>query len=283
MHDIKALMIGIASVVIEHTNELRKEFAEARAADAAAFAALNEEKDAQMAGLVSALNEKASKGDLLQDRNDQGALVAAQFDKAVALFASMKPADGKDATDEQVSAAAEPVLRSIERDLVKKMDSWIDEIKLPENGATPSEEDVGRAVERVAAKWQLEFERRASDKYDKFMAALPKAKDGIDGLGFDDVKVEYDNERALDIVFERDGAERRFTMKLPLPIYREVFKPGTNYEHHDQVTYAGSTWHALKATDARPGEGNEDWRLVVKRGRDGKDFERGLVVGKGGK
>lgn len=253
MHDIKALMLGIASVVVERTDELRKEFAEARAADAAVFAALSESRDAQMAGLISALNDKASKGDLLQHR------------------------------DEQVRAAVEPALRSIECDLVKKMDGWMAGFKLPENGAAPSDEDVGRAVERVAAKWQLEFERRASDKHDKFMSALPKAKDGIDGLGFDDVKVEYDNERALDIVFERDGAERRFTIKLPVPIYREVFKPGTSYEHHDQVTYAGSTWHALKATDARPGDGNEDWRLVVKRGRDGKDFERGLVVGKGGK
>ena len=37
------------------------------------------------------------------------------------------------------------------------------------------------------------------------------------------------------------------------------------------VTDRGSAWIAKRATCQRPGEDNDDWRLMVKRGRDGRD------------
>lgn len=378
LDDLKALMVGIAAVVTEHTNEVRKEFDDARAADAIKFSKAMQERDERIDALTRSLAEKAALSDVPNDWRNWQTWTMQRIEVAIATLMCNKPADGKDATDEQVraavgelfakaesvhadriealvsqtvqdqvaalppaksgedgrtptheelraafaddiaemqaigfsniekmgrefvstipmpkdgrtptdeeiAAAIEGSLASIDSGLHEKLDKWVANVQFPKDGVTPTDADVDRAVERVAARWQLELERRASDKYDKFIDALPKAKDGIDGLGFDDVKVEYDNERTLDIVFERDGAERRFTMKLPVPIYREVFKPGTKYAHHDQVTYAGSTWHAMRDTAARPGEGNEDWRLVVKRGRDGKDFDRALTVGKGSK
>lgn len=90
------------------------------------------------------------------------------------------------------------------------------------------------------------------------------------------------------VVPEFDGS-RNFTTKtiytsgnieevkwhLPIPYYRGVHKHGEGYEHGDMVTSDGSTWFALKDTDSIPGA-SADWRLAVKRGRDGKDGEMKL-------
>jgi hypothetical protein len=43
------------------------------------------------------------------------------------------------------------------------------------------------------------------------------------------------------------------------------------------VTDHGSAWIAKRATCRRPGDGNDDWRLLVKRGRDGKGAARPIV------
>jgi hypothetical protein len=37
------------------------------------------------------------------------------------------------------------------------------------------------------------------------------------------------------------------------------------------VTSGGSCWHCNEPTTTKPGEGSKAWRLMVKRGRDGKD------------
>lgn len=52
-------------------------------------------------------------------------------------------------------------------------------------------------------------------------------------------------------------------------IYRGVWKE-TDYARGDTVTQDGSTWHCERPTKGRPGMG-DDWRLMTKRGRDGKD------------
>ena len=62
-----------------------------------------------------------------------------------------------------------------------------------------------------------------------------------------------------------DKLERRLT-ENPLK-YRGVWKSG-HYPPNSIVTHGGSCWHADKATDRRPGEG--DWTLIVKRGADAK-------------
>jgi hypothetical protein len=51
--------------------------------------------------------------------------------------------------------------------------------------------------------------------------------------------------------------------------YKGVWSPASTYARGDAVTHAGSMWVVGGATTAKPGEG-PDWRLAVKRGRDGK-------------
>ena len=94
---------------------------------------------------------------------------------------------------------------------------------------------------------------------------------GADGIGFDDMTVEYDGERRLSLVFARGEEERAFSFDLPMMIDRGVFVDGTQYATGDTVTFGGSIWVAQKSQpDGKPGL-SEDWRLAVKKGRNAKE------------
>lgn len=62
-------------------------------------------------------------------------------------------------------------------------------------------------------------------------------------------------------------------MQTALPIQRGLWKEGT-YQHGDMVTRDGSIWHCERQTTETPGT-SPDWKLTVKRGRDGKDGKPG--------
>lgn len=98
-------------------------------------------------------------------------------------------------------------------------------------------------------------------------------KDGLDGLGFDDLSVEHDGERTFTLSFRRGDQVKEFAFALPVAIDRGVYKDGTDYARGDGVTWAGSWFLAQKdQPQGKPGE-SDDWRLAVKRGRDGKDWD----------
>ena len=96
-------------------------------------------------------------------------------------------------------------------------------------------------------------------------------KDGADGLGFDDLTVEYDGEKNFAFKFIKGERVKQFDFTLPVVLDRGIFTNGKEYTPGDGVTWAGHYWIAQAETKAKPGEGN-DWRLAVKRGRDGKTF-----------
>lgn len=93
---------------------------------------------------------------------------------------------------------------------------------------------------------------------------------GIDGMGFDDLGVDYDGERTFTLTFTKGERVEKFPITLPVPIYRGIYKPGAQYARGDMVTFGGSTHVAENDTTARP-ESGKDWKLCVKRGRDGQD------------
>lgn len=68
-----------------------------------------------------------------------------------------------------------------------------------------------------------------------------------------------------------DGEVVEQTIRSPSVIYREIYREGQDYDAGDAVTFGGSLWIALRATRAKPGDGSPDWRLAVKKGRDGRD------------
>lgn len=95
-------------------------------------------------------------------------------------------------------------------------------------------------------------------------------RDGKDGLGFDDLSVTHDGHRTFTLAFARGAERKAFDFSLPVVLDCGVFREGETYRAGDGVTWGGSFWIAQAETATKPGEGTEDWRLAVKRGRDGK-------------
>ena len=60
--------------------------------------------------------------------------------------------------------------------------------------------------------------------------------------------------------------------RIPVPLYRGVYRDGEEYTQGDTVTFSGSVWHCnVDGTKSRP-RTNTDWQLMVKEGSPGKDL-----------
>jgi hypothetical protein len=102
----------------------------------------------------------------------------------------------------------------------------------------------------------------------------PAGADGIngrDGLGFDDLAVDFDGQRTIVLRFTRGAEIKTFAIELPYLKWQGTYRGTTAYRAGDVVTWAGSAWHANEATMEAPGERSKAWTLMVKRGRDGRD------------
>jgi hypothetical protein len=143
----------------------------------------------------------------------------------------------------------------------------------PANGKDaipPTADDVAACFERRFSEFLLSGERRIFDMADKAIDRMPRAKDGLDGIGWDDMTVEYDGERTVTLVFEKGDEQRTYPLVLPIVLDKGFWQEGTEAAHNDGFTFGGSYWIAQKATDTKPEIGNPDWRLAVRKGRDGK-------------
>lgn len=78
-------------------------------------------------------------------------------------------------------------------------------------------------------------------------------------------------DKTLVLKFEADDTLETHEIFIPYLRDMGVWKEGAAYLEGDGVTWGGSLWTAQKDTAAKP-DGSDDWRLAVKRGRDGKDF-----------
>lgn len=192
------------------------------------------------------------------------------------------PKDGLDGKD-GVSVTVEQVMPELKAELRRAIEA----IPAPKDGRDGVD---GKSVSldevrqmwhdmytREQAAWSLDFERRATDLMHRCIDRIEKPKDGtngrdgVDGLGFDDMEVIHDGERSFTITLVRGEKRKDFAFKIPALIERGVYKDGTAYERGDGVTAGGNYWIALKDTTLRPGDNNTDWRLAVRKGRDGKD------------
>jgi hypothetical protein len=179
-----------------------------------------------------------------------------------------KPKDGIDGK----SVSADDVLPTVRQ--------WFDELPRPTNGKDGVDgksvtlEDVRELHESLFAKWQLDWERRAMEVNQRCLDRFEKpkdGKDGLDGLGFDDLTPSFDGRRTFTMRWTRGEQVKEFSFKVPALIESGVWIHGKEYEQGDGVTCGGNYWIALTDTKARPGENNSDWRLAVRKGRDGKD------------
>jgi hypothetical protein len=92
----------------------------------------------------------------------------------------------------------------------------------------------------------------------------------VDGVR--EISVEPRGERAFAISVARtSGAAKVVEARMNVVLDRGVFREAHAYEHGDGVTFGGSYWIAQKdAPEGKPGT-SPDWRLAVKKGRDGAD------------
>lgn len=101
-------------------------------------------------------------------------------------------------------------------------------------------------------------------------------RDGKDGLGFDDLTFEHDEDGRPVAKFRRGDLVKSFA--LPGIIDRGTYVAGETYRKGDAVSWGGSLWIAQNdAPDGKPGEGG-GFRLAVKKGRDGRDTEAKKVL-----
>jgi len=97
---------------------------------------------------------------------------------------------------------------------------------------------------------------------------------GKDGVGFDDLSVDFDGDRTIALKFSRDGVTKSYPITIPFLRYQGVWQNDYAYVIGDIVTSGGAAWHCQKPTTLRPGDSVDAWRLMVRKGRDGKDAGR---------
>ncbi len=73
---------------------------------------------------------------------------------------------------------------------------------------------------------------------------------------------------------ENEAIMRRLKYQEEQPSleYFGVYESGQNYKRNSLVTHEGSLWIAKSNTGSSPGNpGGSQWKMCVKRGRDGRD------------
>lgn len=171
----------------------------------------------------------------------------------------------------------------------------VDALPRAKDGANGSDGKAGRGIDNGFVTEAGELVLTMSDgtvknvgrvKGEDGRSGLPgrtgaDGKDGRDGLGFDDMSVEQDGERALVVKATRGDREKTLgSVVFPVPIHRDVWEEGRTYEKGDCVTWGGSMWIAKESTSAKPGApdaASRAWKLSVKAGRDGKVGPAGPV------
>lgn len=179
-----------------------------------------------------------------------------------------KPEPGKSVTAEDlapvVDAAVEKAVASMPvRDPVGLAGALIDrEGELVVTLSDGTTKALGRVVGTNGRDVDMDVVRSSIKAA---VEALPKPKDGIDGLGFDEMDmVEVDGDLVLR--FTRGEVVKDFL--LPVPTDRGVWKERT-FRKGAGVSWGGSFFIAQRDTDAKPETPDSGWRLAVKRGRDG--------------
>lgn len=160
--------------------------------------------------------------------------------------------------------------------LMERVDEHLKSLPVPQDGASVTLEDalpeLLKALKSMESEWALDFEKRAQAKLEKAAESIPKPKDGRNAFELEDIDLSIgDDGRTLTFRWKRGEEVVERSVVLHYPLDRGVYKDGTEYVRGDGVSYGGSFWIAQKdAPKGKPGQANRDWRLTIKRGRDGR-------------
>lgn len=162
-----------------------------------------------------------------------------------------------------------PSIQHLEK-AVQDAIAQIPDVKNGEDGKSPSADEVAAQMGGQFSKWALEFERRAIDQLERTIDRFPKPKDGQDAAQIEsfDLSLAEDG-RTVTASLKCGERVVQKSVKIPAFVDQGLYKSDHEYEKGDCVTFGGSLWICQKDLPAgRPGE-TSDWRLAVKRGRDG--------------
>ncbi len=140
------------------------------------------------------------------------------------------------------------------------------------DGTTKS---VGNVIGRDGQDVDLDQVRKTIEAEVAKIPVPKDGKDGQDGKGFDSMEFAHDEQGRLGMKFTL-GDVVKFT-RLPGLYDRGVWRDGEAYLKGDAVRHGGSLFLAqVDHPTAKPESDEQQWRLAVKRGRDGKDGAKGL-------
>ena len=129
-------------------------------------------------------------------------------------------------------------------------------------------------IEASMARHMIDFERNLQARFERAVQSIPTPKDGEPGASIEDFAIEMKGRRLM-VGMMIGGQPVTREIKLDIPLDAGVWRTGVAYEKSDVVTYSGSVFIAqCDRPSGKPGE-SKDWRLMVKRGRDGKDAPEG--------
>lgn len=220
----------------------------------------------------------------------------------VAIKEMPKPQDGKSITLDDVQPMLSAELAAIKSDCMQAIKSAIDEIPAPKNGKDADMEEIKEYIkslivipEPIAGKdgengkdaLQIEIIPMIEDgksyprgTYAKHNGGLWHAYKNTNGMngwecmvdGISNIGIEQTEEREFKAVIETSsGKKEENTFVMPIILDKGLFTHGREYKKGDAVTYGGSLWICQESnTQGIPGASKE-WRLAVKRGRDGKE------------
>lgn len=90
----------------------------------------------------------------------------------------------------------------------------------------------------------------------------------VNGLKGIDSAIE-DGGRALSLTIKTTAGDVVQTHRTAVPVERGVHRDGKGYDVGDVVEWAGAAWIATKDAPVGKPDTSEDWRRLVRRGRDG--------------
>lgn len=224
-----------------------------------------------------------------------------QIAKAVARsidVTALRGADGQDGKDADPVSVAEVAAELLATDGLKALvDLHVAEavaaLPKPENGkdgdqgprgeqgepgtGDPGADGVGLAGAVIDREGALTLTLSNGETKSLGVIVGKDGQNGRDGADFTDVEFDYDGERGL--IIRGKGSE--IVKRLPIPIDRGYWSEGKSFEHGDVTTHDGTVFIALRDTKAKPCKENaEDWRIMCRKGRDGKDGRNGIDLTK---
>ncbi|HHX0886553.1 TPA: hypothetical protein ACU6E5_004339 [Pseudomonas aeruginosa] len=185
--------------------------------------------------------------------DDVRPVLAELVSKAVADLPQPQP--GKDADMDALRAHLDGLVKSLE---------------LPK---AASVEEVAAFFERRFSDLTLHWERQVREDTSKALDRIPAPKDGRDALPLESFDLALGEDgRTVTVKMQAGETVIEKSVKIASVMDRGVYSSEGSYEKGDGTTYGGCYWIAQKDAPAGAPGASADWRMAVKKGRDGKDL-----------